>query len=987
MSRNREVARAVHHALVVGAAAAASVAMPALAQEQETETVDTVIVTGSRIAQPNLTTTSPVSQLTAADISRQGVTRVEDLVTQLPQAFAAQNATVSNGSTGTATVDLRNLGSARTLVLIDGRRMPYGGVTNSAADLNQVPTMMVERVEVLTGGASAIYGSDALSGVVNFIMKKDFTGVQIDGQYNFYQHSNSYGGPGAVKLRQVIEGRAATNPSQFQLPDSNVSDGYSRQASIMVGAGTPDGRGNITAYATIRRDDAVLQASRDYSACTLGTSVGSFTCGGSATAYPGRFTDFSTYNFTVDSAGGGNTFRDFSDATDQYNFGPLNHYLRPAKLYNFGAIGHYEVSDHEDVYAELMFTDYRSIAQVAPGGDFFDTSTINCDNPLLSASQKTTIGCTAANIANGDRVTMFIGRRNVEGGGRQSDFHNSTFRGVLGVKGAIGGDWSYDVSAQFSRVTAAQITKNFFAKTQLARALDVVDVGNGPQCRSVVDGTDPQCVPYDIFTIGGVTQAALNYVQAPGLQTGIIDQEIWTAQVTGDFGNVGGQMPWASEPIKTAFGVEYRRDSLSNVPDSLLSSDGLSGTGGPTLGLAGSTNVTDVFMEGRLPLVQDKRGAHEIALDAAYRRSDYGSGVTTDTYKFGGDWAPTEDIRIRASYQHAIRAANIIELFTAQGFALFDIPQTKGDPCGATYQALPNPAYKPTAAQCAATGVSAAQFGSTTLDSPAGQYQFLAGGEPTLKPETGTTMSFGVILTPRFVPGLSLTADYFDIDIKDLVSTIGSQNILDACYGANYQLACNLIHRDAAGTLWLNGNVDNLNRNIGGESEKGIDVELNYASLDMGRAGRLGFSLRGTHVQEFITDPLPGVLTAYDCVGLFAGNCNLPTPKWRHSARVDWKTPWQSLDLTLTWRFIGAVDQKDPNPAAIDKSFSSQSFFDLAGDWAPTGKIEVRFGINNLLDRDPPISANLGVLGNGNTYPQMYDALGRFLFGGVNVKF
>ena len=227
MSTSNSIRRAVHYALLTSAAAAVST--PVYAQDQG-QNIQEVVVTGSRIAQPNLETTSPVTQVTAEDVITQGVTKIEDLVNQLPQAFAAQNATVANGSTGTATVNLRGLGSARTLVLVDGRRLPYGGVTNSAADLNQIPTALVERVEVLTGGASAVYGSDAIAGVVNFIMKKDFEGVQLDGQYGLYQHNNDFGGPGAVPLRDVIAGRAATNPSQFALPDDDVTDGNSVQA-------------------------------------------------------------------------------------------------------------------------------------------------------------------------------------------------------------------------------------------------------------------------------------------------------------------------------------------------------------------------------------------------------------------------------------------------------------------------------------------------------------------------------------------------------------------------------------------------------------------------------------------------------------------------------------------------------------------------------------------------------------------------------------
>src|SRR5215218_295199 len=265
--RNYNIERAVKFALL--AAGSATLGLQSLAAVAQDKEVEEVVVTGSRIKMANLEGTSPVTQVTSADIATRGVTRVEDLINQLPQAFAAQNANVSNGATGTATVDLRGLGSVRTLVLVDGRRLPYGGVTSAsaAADLNQIPAAMVDRVEILTGGASAVYGSDAIGGVVNFIMKKDFEGVQFDAQYGTYQHHNSYEGDGAVKLRDVIKGRAATNPTAFKLPGSYVTDGDSAEFNVLMGINSEDGGGNLTAYAGVRDNEEVLQANRDYSGC------------------------------------------------------------------------------------------------------------------------------------------------------------------------------------------------------------------------------------------------------------------------------------------------------------------------------------------------------------------------------------------------------------------------------------------------------------------------------------------------------------------------------------------------------------------------------------------------------------------------------------------------------------------------------------------------------------------------------------------------
>jgi iron complex outermembrane receptor protein len=983
MSTHNSIRHAVRYALLTSAAAAA--AGPAFAADQ---TIQEVVVTGSRIAQPNLETTSPVTQVTSQDIAVQGVTRVEDLVNQLPQAFAAQNASVSNGATGTATVNLRGLGSPRTLVLIDGRRMPYGGVTNSAADLNQIPAAMVERVEVLTGGASAAYGSDAIGGVVNFIMKKDFEGVQVDAIYGLYQHNNDYGGPGAVKLRDVIAGRAQSNPGQFQLPDDSVTDGEAREFNITMGVSTEDGRGNITAYAGVRDNKAVLQRDRDYSACSLSSNpTTSFACGGSNTAAPAYFYGGGR-KLTIDSTTG-NTFRTFDPSTDQYNFGPSNYYQRPDTRYVLGAMGHYELAEIADVYTQLMFSDYESVAQVAPGGAFFDTKSINCDNPLLSAQQLGVIGCDATKIANGDSVPLYLGRRNVEGGGRQSRFENTSFRAVLGVRGQVSENWNYDASLQYSAVVADQSALNFFHKTRLARALDVVtDPTTGaPVCRSVLDGTDPNCRPYNPFSNGGVTADALNYLQVPGLQQGKIEQEIYAASMTGDLGAYGIKSPFAQEGVKVAFGIENRYDRLKNTTDDPSSQFLLSGSGGPVIGLSGSTKVLDLFTELRVPLVQDKPFAEQLGLELAYRNSDY-DPITTDTYKIGADWAPVQDVRFRASYQRAVRAPNVVELFTSQGAGLFDLP---GDPCGT---ALIGTAGEASRDACIASGVPAAVFDDparrSRLDSPAGQFNLLQGGNPNLKPETSDTYTYGVIIQPRFLPHLAMSIDYFDISIDDTISTVGPDTSLQACYFSNDAGSCARIHRNAGnGSLWQGtGQVVDLNTNIGSLSTKGVDLSVGYTGLELGGLGELSFNLVGTYMDELTyVSGINGVAPT-ECKNKFSGAlCGVPSPDWRHHFRMGWETPW-NVDLSLTWRYYGAVtnvatSQQDN----IDYKLGARSFFDLAANWAVTEKASVLLGINNVLDKDPPITSAVGNTGNGNTFPQTYDSLGRWIFMRGQVQF
>jgi outer membrane receptor protein involved in Fe transport len=923
--------------------------------------------------------------------------------------------TVSNGSTGTATLNLRGLGSPRTLVLVDGRRMPYGGVTNSAADINMIPTQMIERVDILTGGASAVYGSDAVAGVVNFIMKKDFEGVEVTSQYNFYWHENDFSGPGDVKLRDTIAGLEAVNPSQYALPADSVTDGEGKELSLMVGVNSGDGRGNITAFATVFDSEQVLQADRDYSACSLNPAPvgGHFTCGGSSTNASGRFTDFSTFDLTTDPAAPGG-IRDYNGATDLYNFGPLNHYQRPERRYSLGANGHYEFGEHADVYTQLSYTDYESVAQIAPSGNFFETNTINCDNPLIPAEMLplmtnnvfdddgNVIGqvtCDPASPNAVDSLTMYIGRRNVEGGGRQQSFANTGFRAVTGVRGSINEAWGYDVSAQFSQGSGTAATLNYIVTERAARALEVHDVDGVPTCQSVIDGTDPGCVPWNVFTPGGVTPDQLAYLQAAGLQVGRINQEIYNGVVNGDLGAYGVKFPMASDGVQVVFGTEYRRDTLENTVDAIQEKGGLGGSGGPTIGISGGTYVKELFTEIRVPIAQDQAFAESLSFDTAYRYSDYDTGVNTDTYKFGLEWAPVSDVRLRGSYQRAVRAANIVELFTAQGFNLFDAP---GDPCGAQAR---DPAA--TAEECVATGVPAGLVGAASLDSPAGQYNFLQGGEPALIPETSDTYSYGVVFQPRWVPGLAITVDYFDISIDDTISTIGGNNIWSACYGAEDPVACSLIQRNpGTGQLWVGtGHVIDLNRNIGTLSTKGYDINIGYTGLEMGRFGSLAFNLTGTYLDELIVQPVPGLdlesdpnvfKDTYDCVGYYSTVCSQNgigpiNPQWRHRFRTSWQTPWD-VDLSVTWRHYGGVtglagaNQEMPR-GQLDKELPAEEYFDLAANWAITEKAGVTLGINNVLDDNPSISGAVGTNGNGNTFPQSYDALGRYVFVRATVDF
>ena len=819
-------------------------------------------------------------------------------------------------------------------------------------------------------------------------MKKDFEGLQVDAQYGFYQHNNDYDGVG--NLRAEIERRGLTNPAQFTLPDDNVSDGESRSLNVTLGVSAPDGRGNLMAYAGYRNNNPILQGERDYSTCALGAPAAArpttYSCGGSGTSFPGRFTDFGTFNSTL---GTGRTFVPFNSDTGNYNFGPLNYYQRPDERYTMGAFGRYEVSDKAEVFAQLMFSDYKSVAQIAPSGNFFSTPDINCDNPLLGAQQRTTIGCTAADVTAGNRRTLYIGRRNVEGGGRQDTLGYESYRGVVGIRGELTPGWNYDVAAQFSRVNMSRVYLNDFSTTRLGRALDVVSVGGVPTCRSVVNGTDPSCVPYDIFISGGVTQAALDYVQIPLIQTGETTQQVVTAAVTGD---TGWSLPTSSNTIQVAFGAEYRRDYLGSTTDNAFATGDGAGQGGPTIGVTGDADVSEVFGEIQIPLADGQAWAYSASIDAAYRRSEY-ENLGTDTYKVGADYAPIEDIRFRASYSRAVRAPNVIELFAAQGFGLFDADR---DPSDATTGAV--------AANCIGTArhqVTSGQSTSGALDSPAGQYNLLGGGNPDLNPEEADTYTYGVVWTPSFVPGFNLSVDYFDIQVDGLVSSVGALNTLNLCYGQNDAAACGRITRNAGGQLWVGtGVVQDLNNNIGGLATTGIDFNANYAfdweDLGVANLGSVQLSFVGTLLNELITDTGLGTASSvYDCAGFFANQCGTPNPEYRHRARATWLTPWD-MDLSATWRHYGEVELAVLNATTgtlnnggtrLDRYFDAENYLDLAATWQVMDTVTLRAGVNNVLDDNPQLSYSVGTTGNGNTYPQVYDSLGRYFFFGVTANF
>lgn len=985
--------------------ALAGLATQAQAQAAD-DTVAEVVVTGTRIPSPNLESVSPVQVVGAQEVTLGGRPVTADILNQLPQV--SQNSqtgfsTTSNplsGPGGTATVDLRGLGQQRTLVLVDGRRLGIGdpdtGNSNPSPDLNQIPSQLIERVEVLTGGASATYGSDAIAGVVNFIMKRDFEGVQIDAQWGVYQHEQH---------NEFVQGLLPAR--QVPQPKKHVWDGKSRDLSIIMGANFEEGRGNVTGYFTYHDQDPVTQTKRDYSACQVVLNAnGTVTCAGSPNSNQWLLAVGGGFNLPgspTQIAVVGNTFVPWSGTANTtpppfFNSNDYAYLLHQGTRYTAGFMARYEVSKHLEFYGDFGFMQDKSNVQIAPTGLFQGSGAspnggflVNCNNPFMSAQQRGVIGCSAADIASGASKDLLIGRRNIEGGGRNQFYEHTNYRAVFGGRGQIAGSWKYDLYGSYYYTELFQAAQNYLSISRLQNALQVVQTPTGPQCIS-----GGGCVPYNIFQDGQVSDAALAYLDIEGTSRGSIAERIIEATVTGDLGDYGIKSPWATDGVGVAFGFHNRRDHLEYQPDSAQLSGDLSGAGGASTPIDNSLRVTEGFAEARVPIIQGMTWAHDISAELGFRHSDYSTGINTETWKLGLSWAPTPDYKLRGSYNKAIRAPSILELYTPQ--AVTNTSQVAEDPCAA---GAANPA---SLAACQNTGVTAAQYG-VIPQCPSGQCAVLLGGNTALGAETAKTFTIGATARPAFIRGFTASVDYFHVDLTDVIGAIPLGVILNRCLSTGDPEFCSQIVRAPNGILFgttvgAGGYINGANTNIGAGVTSGVDFQASYAlpleDWGVENWGAISVNFTGSYLLKASVTPLPGD-DSYDCAGLFGAQCQTLNPRWRHTMRVNWTTPWvDGLLVSATWRYIhGMTYEQDTNEPTIgtggrnafNHKLPQRSYLDLAALWNINDMFAVRAGVNNVLDQDPPLVNNrISQTGSPNTYPT-YDLLGRRLFVGFTAAF
>lgn len=956
MFTNSKLAKSVRLAVAFGAASALS-STAAIAQEAsesaEDSTVEKISVTGSRIKSQNFESASPVSITSDAEIKLSGFTRIEDLLNTLPQIEAGQTSFISNGASGTANLDLRGLGPNRTLVLINGRRLQPGGVYSQSPDINQIPAALVKRVEVLTGGGSSTYGADAVAGVVNFVMDDDFEGFEVTVGAAGYQHNND---------NEYIQGLMDARNFEYPSGSSGI-DGKSYNIDVTIGGDFDEGKGHAVAYATWRRNDELRQASRDYSSCALNNAGNS--CGGSLnTVIPSFFIgdidpetgaqdDYELWTIDANSA--------FvpQDST-RYNYAPVNHFMRPDERFSLGAFVNYEINDYVRPYMEVSFMNDRTVAQIAESGTFFaEQYDLDVSNTLLNDTQRQQL-MDRFGLGLDDQFSVYIGKRNVEGGPRASSLEHNAFRIVLGSEGDLNDNWSYDVSFQYGSSSSSAAYLNDFFAPRIATALD-------PELCAATAG----CIPYDVFQYNGVTSEAASTLTGVAILNGVTTNTTLNGYVTGD---TGFTFPGAEDAVAVVVGLEYRKEEFERLSDEVFAQGLLLGQGGATASIVGDYSVKEIFGEAKVPLIQGASGAEDLSLDLGYRYSDYNTSGGVSTYKVGVNYAPIDEVKIRGSYNRAVRAPNVADLFSPRNTGLWN----GTDPCGGA-------APTQTAAQCANSGVTAAQYGNIAL-SPASQYNGVFGGNPNLDPEEADTYTFGVVATP--IENLSLSVDYWDIKLEQVIGAVGAQLTVEQCGLTGDAAYCDNVTRAPSGSLWRGtaGFVTATNINLASRRWTGVDVTGSYEAEIGG--GTLTAKFVGTLMTKKEYVPIPGDDSAtYDCAGEVSVDC-FAQPEWRHSFNVSYTTgDWWTVDAK--WRYYGEVgyNLESTDTLTVENGgIDAQSYLDLKGSFDVTDNVGVLVGVNNVLDKEPPMVGGT-LSSNANTVAGFYDTLGRYLHASVTVKF
>lgn len=933
------------------------------AQEEAGTQGGEVVVTGTLVRNPNLIASSPVGVVTSDELELQQANTAEEFLRELPGAVPSIGSAVNNGNGGASFVNLRGLGTNRNVVLLDGTRVVPAGLAG-VVDLNNIPLALLERTDILTGAAVTTYGADAISGVVNFITKSDFAGVDLN------------------VSNQITE----------------RGDGYTFRGDLTVGANFDDGRGNAVLSVGYQKTDPVYQGDREISRFNIDSFTGN--AGGSATAVPAVFNGVPGLGLVQLNPGASALVPYYAP----FNFNPQNIFQTPFERYNIFGQGSYEVADNIEVYAQGMFSKNRVSTIIASSGTFGNGLTIPFSNPFLTGTVRdqfcTAYGlsaaeCTAAAAATsptdpGYRTfTVSTLRRFIEAGPRLSEYTTTMFQYKAGVRGDITSNIGFDL---FGTYGESENVQRQSGNGLLSRLRNAVNATNPDTC--LTGGAD--CVPLNLFgPQGSITPEMLGYLT--GVTTSGTTQTS-LATVRGVInGDLGFSSPFAVERVGFAVGAEYRKYTAGSVSDLATQTPGeVLGNGAASPDTFGEYDVKEAFAELVVPLVADRPFFRSLTLELGGRISDYSRSGESFTWKAGGSWEPIQDIRIRGAYNRATRAPNIGELFSPPVTGLDNLAV---DPCaGAAPLTNAN-----LAAVCTAQGGGA--FLGSIANPTAGQPNVTVGGNLNLDVEKATTWTIGAVFTPTFVPGLSLSVDYYDIVVTDAITTPTINDALDACFGnlsaaSATDPACTGIRRDPltgalSGSVATTPGVPLALSNLGRIETSGVDMSLNYRR-DLGFAG-FNLSVNGTWTNESKFQATPSGINR-ECVGFYSPSCASIQPEWAFNTRAT--LTFGDVDVSLAWRYIDAV-QYEPlqlqddiasggGPLDEFQTIDAKHYFDLTTRFNATEEMTFTFGIQNLFDQDPPlVGSTIGstAYNSGNTYPSTYDALGRRFVAAARLRF
>ena len=990
--------------MLFAAAAAPAMAQDATPSEQEATEVDAIVVTGSRIRVRDTTGTSPIVTVGSEELEEIGTGSIETYLNSLPQLSPSLTKTNNNPvSGGAAFLDLRQLGASRGLTLVNGRRL-VPGASSGAVDVSILPGALVDRVEIITGGASATYGADAVSGVVNFLLKNDFEGLETSFQYGI----------------------------------SERGDGEERQYNLIGGGDFADGRGHATFSTSYNEREAIPQTARDISAvaefCDLDGCVpnGSPTTGdgtfsiaavpNNAAATATRLQAFQDYftakgltqdliyvgqriGFNPDGSlfiagtgdgtfgytGPNNTGYD-PDSLFLYNFNPVNLLQSSSERLNFYTALDYDVTDRIEFYGDALFSKYSSSNQLAESPAAF----------AIPVATSATLPAEARAVIQAAGITSFnLSRRTVELGPRTYNFDTTAYQLSSGVRGSMpaflfGNEWNYDVYASYGKYESRQELLGFPEGNRIRAALAGCPAGSplGPVGSS---GTTSPCVPFNPFGANSITQAQVEYISAQGqFQITEIEQKNVVAAIDGDL----FELP--AGPVGFAIGLEYRGIQYDDTPPEGVQTGSLLGgnAAGP---VSGGYDVYEAFAEVRVPLLADLPFVHYLGLKAGYRGSDYSINQTTDTFKYGGEYAPFEWLRFRGLAQRAVRAPSVGELFATQAEGFPGVTAGNLDPCDkdSTQRAGAN------AAQVLALCQQQSSVIGAGFDSVGTQYRAISGGNPNLAPETSDSITFGAVFQapssfPSWAQSLSVTLDYFDFEIENVISSVGFSTSLSRCFDpefnanfSNDNIFCQALNRDTETgyltNVGLNGFISQQSANLATFLASGVDLGVSYriTPADFGGPeflGTLGFSTQGTWYENQQFGQLPGDPLSDSFVGTIGDGTPGATtlPEYKFNTRLSWA--YEDVSLSLRWAYIDSVIDPSVDPATSRDigEVEAYNYFYLNGSYALNDTFEFFGGIDNLTDKEAPRYAS-GF--QYQTDPSTYDVIGRYYYIGARARF